>query len=264
MSSSTRGRAGKFSKAKRGGGRQFSKNLRPVDDEGVERSIWAEPVAENEDSSDEDSDDDSEEDSSDDDGVAPAQQADLTREQRRALAKAKKEAAIKKKQGGPDVGDLPPNSDDDDDDEDDDNDDDDALVNPNHSAAARKQAAKGAPDATAAAPAPRKVKVPEDTSQLSRREREALQAQQAKERYQQLHAAGKTDEARADLERLKLVRQQREEAAARKDAKARERLNREREEGANGAYGATGCVEGCARWPWREEGRQGIDTRTVS
>jgi hypothetical protein len=53
-------------------------------------------------------------------------------------------------------------------------------------------------------------------AELSRREREALQAQQAKERYQKLHEAGKTDEAKADLARLAVIREKREAEAARK------------------------------------------------
>lgn len=53
-------------------------------------------------------------------------------------------------------------------------------------------------------------------AELSRREREAIQAQQAKERYQKLHEAGKTDEAKADLARLKLIREKREAESARK------------------------------------------------
>jgi hypothetical protein len=43
-----------------------------------------------------------------------------------------------------------------------------------------------------------------------------VQAQQAKEKYQKLHEAGKTDEAKADLARLKLIREKREAEAARK------------------------------------------------
>lgn len=66
-------------------------------------------------------------------------------------------------------------------------------------------------------------------SQLSRREREALQAQQARERYQKLHAEGKTDEARADLARLALVKERREAEKARKEAEKEEREERERE-----------------------------------
>ena len=54
--------------------------------------------------------------------------------------------------------------------------------------------------------------------QLSRREREELEKAKAKANYQKLHAAGKTDEARADLARLAIIRKQREEAAAKRDA----------------------------------------------
>ncbi|CAD5122568.1 DgyrCDS10982 [Dimorphilus gyrociliatus] len=53
--------------------------------------------------------------------------------------------------------------------------------------------------------------------QLSRREREELEKQQARSRYEKLHAEGKTDEARADLARLALIRKQREEAAKRRE-----------------------------------------------
>jgi len=60
-------------------------------------------------------------------------------------------------------------------------------------------------------------------SQLSRREREALQAQQAKERYQKLHAEGKTDEARADMARLRLIREKRDADAAVKAAELEEK-----------------------------------------
>merc|ERR1712083_189661 len=54
--------------------------------------------------------------------------------------------------------------------------------------------------------------------QLSRREREEIEKAKAKANYQKLHAAGKTDEARADLARLAIIRKQREEAAAKRDA----------------------------------------------
>lgn len=59
-------------------------------------------------------------------------------------------------------------------------------------------------------------KVPE--VQLSRREREEIERQKAKENYDRLHAEGKTDQARADLARLALIRQQREDAAKKKEA----------------------------------------------
>jgi len=52
--------------------------------------------------------------------------------------------------------------------------------------------------------------------ELSRREREAIEKQKAKERYQKLHAEGKTEEARKDLARLAIIRKQREEAAAKR------------------------------------------------
>jgi len=57
-----------------------------------------------------------------------------------------------------------------------------------------------------------------DKPQLSRREREELEKQRAKAHYQKLHAAGKTEEARADLARLAIIRKQREEAAAKRAA----------------------------------------------
>jgi len=58
----------------------------------------------------------------------------------------------------------------------------------------------------------------ENKPQLSRREREELEKQKAKAHYQKLHAAGKTEEARADLARLAIIRKQREEAAAKRAA----------------------------------------------
>lgn len=47
--------------------------------------------------------------------------------------------------------------------------------------------------------------------------REAIEKEQARQRYEKLHAEGKTDEARADLARLAIVKKQREEAAKKKD-----------------------------------------------
>ncbi|KAK0872900.1 hypothetical protein LTR87_012228 [Friedmanniomyces endolithicus] len=248
MSSSTRGRAGKYSKAKRGGGRNFSKNLRPLDADGGERSMWATPVA----GEGDDDDDDSDEDSSDDDG-APSQApggADVTREQRKAATKAKKEKAIQKKKGTVQAGDMP-SSDSDEDDDDDESDD--MPANPNLTAAARKQVVPKAP--TEEPTAKKLVKKDADLSQLSRREREALEAQQKKERYQKLHAEGKTEEARADMERLKLVRELREEVAAQKVAEKQEKdmLSKEkkdqmerldRQQALKAARGARGSKKG--------------------
>lgn len=138
----------------------------------------------------------------------------MTREQRKAAAKAKKEAAIRKRnQVVAQPGDLPPT---DSEDEDEDDDDEALPANPNHSAKSRSQAM--APPVVDAPP-----KKPKNTEQLSRREREALEAQQARERYMKLHMEGKTDEARADMERLKLVRERREAEKARREAEKEER-----------------------------------------
>ncbi|RWS22791.1 28 kDa heat- and acid-stable phosphoprotein-like protein [Leptotrombidium deliense] len=60
--------------------------------------------------------------------------------------------------------------------------------------------------------------------QLSRREREELSKQQAKENYARLTAEGKTEQARADLARLAIIRKQREEAQRKKEE---ERMARE-------------------------------------
>lgn len=53
--------------------------------------------------------------------------------------------------------------------------------------------------------------------ELSRREREELEKQRAREHYNKLHAQGKTDQAKADLARLAIIRKQREDAAARRE-----------------------------------------------
>ena len=47
--------------------------------------------------------------------------------------------------------------------------------------------------------------------------REAIEKEQARQRYEKLHAEGKTDEARADLARLAIIKKQREEAARKKE-----------------------------------------------
>ena len=48
--------------------------------------------------------------------------------------------------------------------------------------------------------------------------REEIEKQRAAESYRKLHEAGKTDEARRDLARLAIIRQQREETAKRREA----------------------------------------------
>ncbi|XP_023017344.1 uncharacterized protein [Leptinotarsa decemlineata] len=58
---------------------------------------------------------------------------------------------------------------------------------------------------------------------LSRREREEIEKQKAQAHYQKLHAEGKTDQARADLARLAIIKQQREDAKKRREAEQKEK-----------------------------------------
>ncbi len=62
------------------------------------------------------------------------------------------------------------------------------------------------------------------TAALSRREREEIEKNEARERFAKLHKEGKTVEAQADLARLAIIRKQREEAAKKKglEKKAKE------------------------------------------
>ncbi|XP_076898290.1 uncharacterized protein LOC143551829 [Bidens hawaiensis] len=55
------------------------------------------------------------------------------------------------------------------------------------------------------------------TTELSRREREEIAKQRAHERYMKLQEQGKTEQARKNLERLALIRQQRAEAAKKRE-----------------------------------------------
>ncbi|RAH71003.1 PDGFA associated 1 family protein [Aspergillus aculeatinus CBS 121060] len=139
----------------------------------------------------------------------------MTREERRAAAKAKKQAAqARRMHTAAQPGDLPPsNSDGSGNDTDDD--DDDLPANPNHTAKSRSQLSDNQEDAQ---------KPKGDLSQLSRREREAIEAHQARQRYLKLHAEGKTEEARSDLARLAIVREQREADRLRKEAEKEEKV----------------------------------------
>uniref|UniRef100_A0A8C6NTP4 Pdgfa associated protein 1a n=2 Tax=Nothobranchius furzeri TaxID=105023 RepID=A0A8C6NTP4_NOTFU len=53
--------------------------------------------------------------------------------------------------------------------------------------------------------------------ELSRREREEIEKQKSKERYMKLHLEGKTEQARADLARLAIIKKQREDAAKKRE-----------------------------------------------
>lgn len=59
--------------------------------------------------------------------------------------------------------------------------------------------------------------------ELSRREREEIEKQKSKERYMKLHYEGKTEQARADLARLAIIKKQREEAAKKKEELRKEK-----------------------------------------
>jgi hypothetical protein len=188
------------------GGKHFSRNLRPLDADGNEINE-KNPEA----SSSEEEEEDSEEESSEEED---ANKPTMTREERRAAAKAKKEAVVARKKGQvAQPGDLPSSSEDES--------GEDMPANPNHSKAARNQAKAAPVNVDEATEGVKDMSVGgkgkgKPVAELSRREREALQAQQAKEKYQKLHEAGKTDEAKADLARLKLIREKREAEAARK------------------------------------------------
>ncbi|XP_022105131.1 28 kDa heat- and acid-stable phosphoprotein-like [Acanthaster planci] len=55
------------------------------------------------------------------------------------------------------------------------------------------------------------------TAALSRREREEIEREEAKQRHQKLYREGKTPAAQADLARLAIIRKQREEAAKKRE-----------------------------------------------
>lgn len=163
---------------------------------------------EEESSEEESSEEEEEDDSGEESGAGPSQEQtqEQSREARKAEKKARKEAAIaRQKAKTVEVGDLPSS----DEDESESDEDDDMPANPNHSKKARKQAASSGVD-----------EITDGVENLqaapSRREREALEAAAAKERHIRLTAQGKTDESRADLERLKEIRERRALDAARR------------------------------------------------
>ncbi|KAK8085662.1 MFS monocarboxylate transporter [Apiospora hydei] len=228
---SSRGRGGKFKKPTRGGGKHFSRNLRPLDADGNEVSMWSEnPTKEEEDDSSEE--ESSEEESESDEDAGPSSKtpaAELSREERRKQKAEQKAAAIaKKKKGAVQVGDMPS------DDSEESSDDDSAPMpaNPNHSKASRNMTKAPRPSAddddVASATQGMKKLSTKSAAPMSRRERESMEAAAAKERYRKLHEAGKTDEAKADMARLALIREKRAAEAARKQAEKEEREESEK------------------------------------
>ncbi|KAF9887141.1 hypothetical protein FE257_010516 [Aspergillus nanangensis] len=213
-----RGRGGKFSKPSRGGGKHFSRDVQPRDKDGNVVSLWREKDEGVTSSSGEEAESDSEsQESSEDELAQPGPSSvgptaddatEVSREERRAAAKAKKQAAIaKRNQVQP--GDMPPS-----DSEESDAGPDELPANPNHTSKSRSQLTSDSDEAP-----------PSAGKELSRREREAIEAQQARERYMKLHAEGKTDEARSDLARLAIIREQREAERERKEAEKEEKAD---------------------------------------
>lgn len=75
----------------------------------------------------------------------------------------------------------------------------------------------------------------EGIGELSRKQREELEKQAARRRYEELHKAGKTDEAKADLARLEEVKKRREEAAKKRaDEEAEQKAKLEEKMKASG------------------------------
>ncbi|KAH7245947.1 casein kinase substrate phosphoprotein PP28-domain-containing protein [Fusarium tricinctum] len=214
-----RGRGGKFRKPTRGGGKKFSRDIRPLDADGNEVSMWAageKPEGDSDDDESSEEETSEEEDDEPEAGPAEPETQEESREARKAEKKARKEAAIAKLRAKTvEVGDMPSS-----DESESESDDDDMPANPNHSKEARKQAAVGMEEITEG--------VEGLKAAPTRREREALEAAAAKEKHMRLTAQGKTDQSKADLERLKAIREQRALDAARREAEREEKDEQEK------------------------------------
>ncbi|KIM53262.1 hypothetical protein SCLCIDRAFT_32021 [Scleroderma citrinum Foug A] len=176
---------GKF-KQKRGGGRQFSKNLE-LNEDGTAVSVDksrhqqrdSESGSDDSDEEHEDQIEEEEEESGDEGDAGPT--AGLSRDERRALKKHQAQEKFQKQQK--------------------EEEEDPDLINPNH--------------------VQKKLTISDIGSrEPTRREREAKEKQEAKDRYWKLHVAGKTAEAKADLARLEKVREERAAAQAKRKAEA--------------------------------------------
>lgn len=77
-----------------------------------------------------------------------------------------------------------------------------------------------------------------DGIELSRKQREEIEKQAARRRYEELHKAGKTDEAKADLARLEEVKKRREEAAKKRVQDEEEKRAKDAEQAKKGAMSA--------------------------
>jgi len=172
---------------KRGGGRNFSKHLE-LNEEGT--AVAVDPRKrdaeddEDDEEGEEEEEEESEEEESEEEGVPPAaatQQQELSRADRKALKKQGKKKEVV-------------------DEEDDDEDEDPLLANPNRTVGRMKISDLEAP------------------REPTRKEREAKEKAEAKDRYMKLHVQGKTEQAQKDLARLAKIRAEREAAQAKRKA----------------------------------------------
>ncbi|KAK6516506.1 hypothetical protein TWF506_006413 [Arthrobotrys conoides] len=202
---------GKFSKPIRGGGKKFSRDVRPAEDA---PGMWDDGPREKEEESEEDSDEEEESEEESDDGNAataggsssskpklPVVTSEMSRDERRAAQKALKEA--KRAQLSKGVAGLSLSDDEEEEEE--------APQPQQQQQKTPRGPPSGNPNAGNVEPT------------ISRREREAAEAAAAKERYRKLHEAGKTEEAKNDLARLALIRKEREEKAKQRAAELEEK-----------------------------------------
>lgn len=185
------------------GAKQFSRSLQPVDKDGNLVSIWSEKSQAQSDEDEENSSEEEEENGEANGAAASTMTAASNdREARKAQKKARQQAALAKQNDHiVEPGDLPSS---------DESDDAEMPANPNHSRAAHSMTEK---------PADASDEGEKTNDPPNRREREAMEAVAAKERYLKLQAQGKTDDAKADMARLKLIREQREAEAARRQVR---------------------------------------------
>jgi len=197
--------AGKFGKAKRGGGRHFTpaRVLSGKDENGTEASMWRDSDDE---SSEEDADEDeeseeSDSDSSDEQPAPTRMEPSASKPPSTSPATKTRDRKARVAEKGKNVGFKAAESDDED----------------QHADLIPKVSNRDANKAQ------KLSSLAAQPQEMTRKEREAAEKKAAQERYRKLHEAGKTDEARADLARLAKVRKEREEAAKRKEAENAEK-----------------------------------------
>ncbi|RVD80927.1 uncharacterized protein DFL_008811 [Arthrobotrys flagrans] len=204
-------RKGKFSKPIRGGGKKFSRDVRPAEDA---PGMWDDGPREKEEESEEESEEEESEEEESDGGTTnagpskpklPVATDEISRDERRAARKALKEA--KRAQLSKGVAGLSLS-----DDEEEEEEEEEEVPPPQQQ---QQKTPRGLPSGN--------LNAGNVEPTMSRREREAAEAAAAKERYRKLHEAGKTEEAKSDLARLALIRKEREEKAKQRAAELEEK-----------------------------------------